>query len=435
MIQEIRIKNFLSFKDETVFSFEATKDTFAEDCQVVKINENTRLSRLAVVYGYNASGKSNLLRAFDFLSKFWRNKPDDPDETIIDVTPFKLDAKTPKEHSHFELLFWVDGKKYWYQLELDQHQVYQENLYYYKTTQPAMLFERYLEKGQTVVKYNTLLKVDNVIKKSISAACLKNMSFFVARRQVNADIPEIDIALGWMRDNVMECIWPTTNLTQYAQRRCEKEKELSQYLLDFLREADFNITGILTETIERPLPQEFMNFVDVAVNAKMFSQELKSRISEGKYKRVQHRTIFNHIVNNARGEEKYQLVVGSDGEEEESRGTLRTYGLESALFTAINQQSLLPIDEIETSLHPKLLEKILYEFLKVNSKSQLIVTTHNDGLLDLVSDLIRKDSVWFTEKKKSGASELYKLTDFRGVNRLSSIREAYRNKRFGATMN
>ena len=77
----------------------------------------------------------------------------------------------------------------------------------------------------------------------------------------------------------------------------------------------------------------------------------------------------------------------------------------------------------------------LFEYLKTPSRSQLLVTTHNDGLLDLVDDLIRKDSVWFTEKKKSGVTDLYKLTDFRGVNRLSSIREAYRNKRFGATMN
>lgn len=118
----------------------------------------------------------------------------------------------------------------------------------------------------------------------------------------------------------------------------------------------------------------------------------------------------------------------------ESRGTLRTFGIEAALFDAQNNQSVLPIDEIETSLHPKLLEKILFEYLKTPSRSQIIVTTHNDGLLDLVDDLIRKDSVWFTEKKKSGITDLYKLTDFRGLNRLSSIREAYRNKRFGATM-
>ena len=63
-----------------------------------------------------------------------------------------------------------------------------------------------------------------------------------------------------------------------------------------------------------------------------------------------------------------------------------------------------------------------------------MVTTLNDGLLDLVDDLFRKDSVWFTEKQESGTTDVYRLTDFRGVNRLSSIREAYRNKRFGATM-
>lgn len=70
MIQEIKIKNFLSFKDEVCFSFEATNDKFAEESQVVTINENTRLLRFAIIYDYNASGKSNLLRALDFLLYF-----------------------------------------------------------------------------------------------------------------------------------------------------------------------------------------------------------------------------------------------------------------------------------------------------------------------------------------------------------------------------
>ena len=76
----------------------------------------------------------------------------------------------------------------------------------------------------------------------------------------------------------------------------------------------------------------------------------------------------------------------------------------------------------------------MFEYLRVPSRSQVLMTTHNDGLLDLVGDLIRKDSIWFAEKDKAGATDLYKLTDFRGINRLSSIREAYRNKRFGATL-
>ncbi len=92
------------------------------------------------------------------------------------------------------------------------------------------------------------------------------------------------------------------------------------------------------------------------------------------------------------------------------------------------------VDEIEASLHPKFLEKLLYEYFKNESQSQMLVTIHDDSLLDLVDDLVRKDSIWFTEKKASGTSDLYRLTDFRGLNRLSSIRSAYRLGRFGATM-
>ena len=104
MIQEIKIKNFRSFKDEVTFSFEASNDKFAEDSQVVQINENTRLLRFAVVYGYNASGKSNLLDAFDFLYKFWFYKPNDMDERTR-TTPFKLDKFSPTEPTKIELIF------------------------------------------------------------------------------------------------------------------------------------------------------------------------------------------------------------------------------------------------------------------------------------------------------------------------------------------
>mgnify|MGYP002553638053 CR=1 FL=1 len=104
MIQEIKIKNFLSFKDEVCFSFEATNDKFAEESQVVTINENTRLLRFAIIYGYNASGKSNLLRALDFLLYFWSFKPKDLDSGT-GVIPFKLDKTSADVPSCFEMVF------------------------------------------------------------------------------------------------------------------------------------------------------------------------------------------------------------------------------------------------------------------------------------------------------------------------------------------
>ena len=425
MIQEIKIKNFRSFKDEVTFSFEASNDKFAEDSQVVQINENTRLLRFAIVYGYNASGKSNLLDVFEFLYDFWFYKPKDMDVKTGTI-PFKLDKSSPTEPTKIELVFYVEDTKYSYLLELDEHQVYLEKLSYYKSFQPTKLFERRLENGQSVIDFN--LKISNIVKEKITVECLKNMSFFAARKQANASIPEIDAAMAWMTNKVHQTISPSTNLTKYAQRMTSKDNELIAYILDFLREADFNITNFKTDAINQPYPEEV---VEMVLSSDKLSEEEKEIIKQVPFKK-DFRTDFEHTVENERGVESYILTSGYG---EESRGTLRTLGIETALYSIMKENAFVAIDEIETSFHPKLLEKILFEYLRTHSRSQLLVTTHNDGLLDLVDDLIRKDSVWFTEKKKSGVTDLYKLTDFRGVNRLSSIREAYRNKRFGATMN
>ena len=430
MIQEIKIKNFLSFKDEVKLSFEASKDNFAEDSQVVQINENTRLLRFAIIYGYNASGKSNLLGVFDFLSQFWTYKPKDVD-IKTGVIPFRLDNQSPNEPSCFELIFYVQDTRYWYQLQLDERQVYLEKLSYYKTTQPIMLFERVLQDGQSVVNINqNAEKISAAAKELITINCLKNLSFFVARNQVNVSLPIIDAAKDWMKNQVMPVIFPNTRLTSYAEKLVSKSPQLSNHLVQFLSQADFNITDISSTVIDHQLSDDDVNYL--TENNGDSDEETLLEIERIKKERTiqQIKTVFEHTVENENGRESYQL-----DKRFESEGTIRTFGIETAIYEALSSVSILPIDEIETSLHPKLLEKILYDYLKTPSRSQLIVATHNDGLLDLVDDLIRKDSVWFTNKDKAGVTELYKLTDFRGVNRLSSIREAYRNKRFGATMN
>lgn len=429
MIQEIKVKNFLSFRDEVRFSFEATNDKFAEDSQVVKINDSTRLLRFAIVYGYNASGKSNLLSVFDFLSQFWSYKPKDLDAGT-GVIPFKLDRKSSEMPSCFDLTFFVNGVKYNYQLELDENQVYLEKLSYYKSVQPTMLFDRTWEKGQSIIQINqNAVKISAAAKELISVNCIKNLSFFMARNQVNVSLPLIDTAKEWMRNQLMPVIFPSTKLTLYAQKQISENKKLVEHIVGFLHEADFNITKISSDVINQQLSDEAVRFLTEDSDDKDESSAIeRERIKREKtIKQIQ--TTFEHTVENANGTEVYQM-----DKRNESAGTLRTFGVEAALYDAIESDSFLPIDEIETSLHPKLLEKILFEYLKTHSKSQVLVTTHNDGLLDLVNDLIRKDSVWFTEKNKSGVTDLFRLTDFRGVNRLSSIREAYRNKRFGATM-
>ena len=431
MLLAFNVRNYKSFKDETIFSMTAAPKQKGLDYSVFEQTISGKKHRVlssAVIYGPNASGKTNLLHAIDFLHYFWIYKPGGMDEGT-NVDPYRLDRTSFNEPTHFDLIFYVGNTKYSYLLELDRQKVYLEKLSYYKSTQPIMLFERRWENNQSVIDFNNSGNGDKVsaaVKELITINCLKNMSFFMARNQVNVSLPLIDAAKKWMKEQIMPTIYPHTNLTNYAQRRTSTNSEITKHIVDFLHEADFNITNIQSNVISQAISDETMKFFLEDANT---PQEEKERIKKERTIR-QIRTIFEHTIETEEGKETYSM-----GWENESVGTMRTFGLEAALFEAIQTQSVLSIDEVDTSLHPKLLEKILFEYLRTSSRTQLLVATHNDGLLDLVDDLIRKDSVWFTEKKKSGITDLYKLTDFRGVNRLSSIREAYRNKRFGATMN
>ena len=195
--------------DEVTFSFEASNDKFAEDCQVIQINENTRLLRYAILYGYNASGKTNLLSVFSFLSQFWSYKPEDLDEGT-GVIPFKLDHVSNTNLSCFDIIFYVGNVKYLYQLKLDSQSVHFEKLSYYKSIQPIMLFERIIKDGQSIVHFNSTHKdadvVSNAARDEINVKCLKNLSFFVARNQVNVSLPLIDAAKDWLRNNIMQTI-------------------------------------------------------------------------------------------------------------------------------------------------------------------------------------------------------------------------------------
>lgn len=405
MIQEIKIKNFLSFRDEVVLNFEATKDKTFEECQVVSVAPKVRLLRFALIYGANASGKSNLLSAFDFLRDFWFDIKTNIDEETGAI-PFLLDTETPDQPSEFNIIFYLDAKKYWYQLILDSRKVIKEELLVYNSVQPSLIFSRILEGTQSVVKLNSnLVKASNAIIEQLNLKCLSNMSFFAARNQVNCALAYIDDVRDWMRNDLMPTITPNTNMFEYAGDKMDKEKEMKNYILDFIRKADFNITDIFSQREKLPL------------------------LADTSFERL--KTDFQHTVKNKRGIETYTLP-----NKLQSAGTRRTLGIEVAIYEALQKERALPVDEIESSLHPELVKFIIQKFLaEKNNRSQLIVTSHYDPLLNTVDDLIRKDMVWFTDKEEDGHTKLYSLTDFRGLGRISSFQKSYRNGVFGALPN
>lgn len=425
MIQELKIKNFLSCKEETVLSFEATKDTTFEDYQVVEVAEGVRLLRMALIYGANASGKSNILQALTFLRTFWFADPQSMKEPT-GVIPFLLDRQTPDEPSHFELRFFAEGIRYWYVLSLDSKAVHTEKLYYYKpkSAQPTMLFSRTLENGQSVIKINPAAnKVGATGLEELTLKCLPNMSFFAARNKVNMSLAWIDAAMNWMEGKILPYIGPHTDMFEYAGRRIANNTLLRDYLLDFVHHADFNISDIRSNKTEEALPPQAVRmFLEDSSLPELLREHIKETGSLPSL-----RTEFQHRVKNIRGEESYYLPQSL-----QSEGTKRTLGIEAAVYEAEKENAVLSIDELEASLHPDLVEYVIEQFLKSKNESQLLVTTHYDPLLNTINDLIRKDCVWFTEKDETGNTSLYSLTDFNGLNKISSFQRSYRNGVFGA---
>ncbi len=425
MIQELKFKNFLSFRDEAAFSFEPTKDEPIN--RVATMKDGTKLLRFAVVFGANASGKSNFLEALDFLRRFWTEVPSRNDLSTR-VIPFLLDKDTPSDDTTFEMKFYVDDVRYWYKLSLNKERVSGESLYFYESVQPTRIFSREYVDGRSVVKFNpAAVKLKSAEVDAINLNCWKNMSFFASMTKVNMTIERVSEVINWIGDKFLPGINRSTELSGYAKEKMLKDEAFRKYLTSFIKTADLRVSEISVKETAHALSEQQLKMVS---EAPFIDEEQKASIlASGSISDID--TRFKVSVKNARGEEEYILP-----ESRQSAGTTRVIEIESAIYTTIKDQAFLHVDEIEASLHPSLLDFVLNEFLKVNdnNRSQLLVTTHYDPLLDSldVNDLFGKDSVWFTEKKEDGNTELYPLTDFKGLNKLSSIRKSYKNGQFGA---
>lgn len=424
MIDELRIRNFLSFKENTVISFEASKDDFKQDSLLVTMNDGTRLSRIAIIYGANASGKSNLLEAFEYLFWFWKRKTDDQDYPT-GVEPFALDIDTPSQPTEFELKLYINDKKYVYQLILTPKDVLSEKLFVYNSNQPSLLMQRELINGNTSLKFNpSLVKVSAAVKDELTVKCLKNMSIFAARKAVNCNLGEIDDVRDWLINHTLPVIELGENMFTYAESKMLENADAKKHLLEFSHQIGLNIEDMIVEKDYMPLTPEMIQFMQATGK---LSEENISKLNKDPRMQTGFKTDFRVSVANKRGKEVYTLSKNN-----QSEGTKRSIGIETALYVAEQNNMLLPIDEIESSLHPMLLKFMIQKFLKTESCSQLLLTTHYDPLFNAAGDYLRKDSFWLMDKEEDGNSVLHSLISKNGVNKMRSLQKAYLHNKLGA---
>lgn len=421
MILNFHIENFGSVKDRQTLSFEADSSDHLEDQYITSIN-NTRILKLALIYGANASGKTTVLKALDFLRKLVLN-PESKKTEEFDFKPFLFDAHTPGQNSVLSIEFIQNAVKYSYEVEFNQKAIVQEKLDFYNPNK-ANVFKRLtdLENQLTSISFGSKIKKDKAIEKVLEANTLWNNTVLGGFIKTNIEIKELKETADWFQEYLSSLISTESVLTPFITDQIRKNALSKEDIIHILKKADFNISDLaFHKNEEEELYQSFLDLLKRTLS----KDELSEFQEKGRIESVT--PSFEHTV----GETKYSISF-----EEESQGTQRYYGFAGLLALLIKNSVAFSIDELESSLHPDLYMHFLLSFLMNAERSQLIATTHNREILNN-RDLFRDDAIWITDKGKTGSTALYSLADFdSSVLRDSTNRlNAYKSGKLGGNPN
>lgn len=417
MIHEFRVSNFLSFKEEQVLSFEATSDRVFEDIYCVRKKANLRLLKLAIIYGANASGKSNLLKAIDFLRQLATNRPEDK-TSPIDLPQFAFDPTCQNEPTTFYLSFFVRHIRHIYSLKLNQNVILEERLTFYPGTQPAVAFDRVYDKEEdkAYIDFGDKLGFDAKDKLIFEGAVFKNSTVLAAYNKANVSTTVLTEVLNWFQNQLQPMISPEDDLTVRATTLVQKEQAAKSLVLDAFWSAGLDIKDI---KVEKDKKAETIVVKTISA-AREQDQKITNDYLSGQVYLHYNKVTFLHETSLG----KFELPIRA-----ESAGTQRYFGLACLLYYFREKNSVVPIDELESSLHFELINHFLRTFLVNTTEAQLIFTTHDIQIL--AEDFLRRDVIWFTEKKEDGSTELFAYTDIKLHKNISPF-NAYKIGKIGA---
>lgn len=421
MLFEFKVSNFRSIKSEQILSFEPSSDNDLINHFSYEIKPGVKILKLALLYGSNASGKTNIIHSLYFVRELLIKSREKGQKTGF--IPFLFDKHTINECGNFELTFFSDKNiKYNYILKMNNEIIFEERLYYYPKGQPAEVFTRIYDK--TINNFNfkigSTIKITSRERDVLVNNTLNNMTIVSAFSKTNINFIELEGVYKWATEFFMHPVFSKTELVDYTHSRMEQNTYCKNVLIDMLVNADFNIKDI--SVLEEEITEEILSELKKrGILNKIFN--ITDTAKKPKLKRIE----FSHEVNGG---------VFNLPESLESEGTLRFYSLGGPLSVLIEKGGILLIDELESSLHFDLINYFMNLFLVNTKRAQLVFSTHN---LNLISDSteIRKDVVWFTEKKEDGSTELYSLDDFdtSKIRKGGNYLKAYNSGKFGAKPN
>jgi AAA15 family ATPase/GTPase len=414
MIINFSVENFGSVKGKQTLSFEADKSDELESSYVIQAS-GLRLLKIAMIYGANASGKTTILKALDFLRDLVL-EPAAKKTEELDFQPFLFDKETPNQNSVLSLEFLANGTRYFYEVTFCKKAIVSEVLNFYSPNK-ANVFKRSTDINNqlTDITFGSKIKVDKSTDANLEANTLWNNTVLGGFLKTNADVKGLKDVVEWFKSFLSKLIHTRTSLDGFVTSKIKGGNLQKSDVLNILSKADFHISDLVIREEDHDIPEGFLDFLKT--RAKDSDEAIKEIAEKGTITRVA--LEFEHTVNQT----KFSLPF-----EKESQGTKRYYGFAGLLALMIQNATSFSIDELESSLHPDLYMHFILSFLHNVDKSQLIVTTHNREILDN-KDVFRNDAIWLTDKNDDSATELYSLADFDSsvVRNTTNILNAYKS--------
>lgn len=437
MLIRLSIENYSSFKDEVVLNLAPVKSRVMKD-HIIKSEKGKKIYILPVacIYGANASGKTNFVKAIEFAQEFI---VDGTKPNAVTGVKSNLLASIDNQHpSRFEFIFKHQDVVYTFGFVVDEKIVYEEWLFAYYTNQESRLYERITENGKAILKSGERLTAGNKpgFIDFIAQGTRPNQLFLTEAIQKNVDI--LKPVMDWF-ENGLVVIKPESKYLGLTAHVIDN-KSFENFLCGILRVADVGIDGIDIEEelfdidkhlkgIEKKDREDILRKMSSAEFSRLYIQG-PDRTSIIQKKGEDGKLFFNKLRTKHKKSDGSVVPFDTDYE---SDGTKRLMDLAPMLFNFWNKERVYVIDELDRSLHTMIarlfLEMCVHNKEGKERKSQYIITTHDTNLLD--RNLLRKDEIWFMEKDCDGLSHLTSLADYK-ISQGLNYENGYLNGRFGA---
>ncbi|MGO3802234.1 MAG: AAA family ATPase [Fusobacterium sp.] len=403
------VENLYSFGKKVEFSMESTKEKSLRG-NLIEINGRLNLSPVAVLYGANASGKTNLIKSINMLKKLIITSATFQGGDEFPLLPFKL---LEDKGTTFKIVFLSSGIKYLYYLNLNKERVLTEYLYESPKGRQAKIFHRTfnIEKNKYEYEYS---KEKKGLFSSIEGKCLKNRLFFSVLAQWT-NISRVINPYMFFKNNLCTNGNRGSQLEDLSSpaKLIEENEEIKNLFLGIFEEINPGIVDIVSKGEKNKILLEELS-LDIPRELKIYMKE-----KEKKKNLLELKTVYSNGMT-------LDFV-------EESHGVQKIVKILIPIIKILKEGGVLLLDELETTLYPIIGKKILSLFLnrKINSKgAQIIFSTQDINLLNF--NILRKDQIWFLERTRETEfmSTLYSLGSIKGIRKDENIRKNYINGKY-----